>query len=78
MARAQGVEPQPTEPESVVLPLDNARMLLFLRGYDRFWLNRCQAQVPVATIPFNARSDLIFYNRLTIWNLLYEGDCGTS
>ncbi|SVC26312.1 uncharacterized protein METZ01_LOCUS279166 [marine metagenome] len=29
MAGAQGVEPQPTEPESVVLPLDNARVLLF-------------------------------------------------
>ena len=31
MARAQGVEPQPSEPESDVLPLDNARMPIFLK-----------------------------------------------
>ena len=30
MARAQGVEPQPSEPESDVLPLDNARVIIFL------------------------------------------------
>ena len=32
MAGAQGVEPQPHEPESCVLPLDNAPLLILSSG----------------------------------------------
>ena len=45
MAGAQGVEPQPHEPESCVLPLDNAPLLVLLSGHNRFWDKRCQGQV---------------------------------
>ena len=37
MAGAQGVEPRPHEPESRVLPLDNAPALGLSGGYNRFW-----------------------------------------
>ena len=37
MAGAQGVEPRPHEPESRVLPLDNAPALGLSEGHDRFW-----------------------------------------
>ena len=37
MAGAQGVEPRPHEPESRVLPLDNAPALCFSSGHNRFW-----------------------------------------
>ena len=37
MAGAQGVEPRPHEPESRVLPLDNAPALGLSSGYNRFW-----------------------------------------
>jgi hypothetical protein len=36
MAGAQGVEPQPHEPESCVLPLDNAPELDMSNRHDRF------------------------------------------
>ena len=42
MAGAQGVEPRPHEPESRVLPLDNAPALGLSSSYSRFWE---QAQV---------------------------------
>ena len=37
MAGAQGVEPRPHEPESRVLPLDNAPALGLSSGHNRFW-----------------------------------------
>ena len=37
VAGAQGVEPRPHEPESRVLPLDNAPALGLSIGYNRFW-----------------------------------------
>ena len=37
MAGAQGVEPRPHEPESRVLPLDNAPALYFSSRHNRFW-----------------------------------------
>ena len=37
MAGAQGVEPRHHEPESRVLPLDNAPALDLSSGYNRFW-----------------------------------------
>ena len=37
MAGAQGVEPRPHEPESRVLPLDNAPALGLSISYNRFW-----------------------------------------
>ena len=37
VAGAQGVEPRPHEPESRVLPLDNAPALALSIGYNRFW-----------------------------------------
>ena len=42
MAGAQGVEPQPHEPESCVLPLDNAPELGLSTRYNRFWPGMCQ------------------------------------
>ena len=37
MAGAQGVEPRPHEPESCVLPLDNAPALGLPISYNRIW-----------------------------------------
>ena len=48
MAGAQGVEPQPHEPESCVLPLDNAPELDLSSFYNRFWPSMCQVQVLVS------------------------------
>ena len=45
MAGAQGVEPQPHEPESCVLPLDNAPELDLSIFYNRFWPSMCQVLV---------------------------------
>ena len=48
MAGAQGVEPQPHEPESCVLPLDNAPELDLSNCYNRIWPSMCQVQVLVS------------------------------
>ena len=45
MAGAQGVEPRPHEPESRVLPLDNAPRLGLLRVIIDFGTSKCQVQV---------------------------------
>ena len=45
MAGAQGVEPRPHEPESRVLPLDNAPALGLLRVIIDFGTSKCQVQV---------------------------------
>ena len=43
MAGAQGVEPRPHEPESRVLPLDNAPALGSSSGMIGFGNSKCQA-----------------------------------
>ena len=43
MAGAQGVEPRPHEPESRVLPLDNAPALGLSGGMIGFGRGKCQA-----------------------------------
>ena len=45
MAGAQGVEPRPREPESRVLPLDNAPAQACQLVIIGFGNSRCQAQV---------------------------------
>ena len=59
MAGAQGVEPQPHEPESCVLPLDNAPSLVLSNGHNRFWGKRCQGQVAALGTNLNQASTQI-------------------
>ena len=56
MAGAQGVEPQPHEPESCVLPLDNAPSLVLSSRHNRFWDKKCQGQVATFGVNFNQAS----------------------
>ena len=46
LARVQGVEPQPLEPESNVLPLDDTRMHISLIIYLNFNKFPCQECLP--------------------------------
>ena len=66
MAGAQGVEPQPHEPESCVLPLDNAPSLVLPSGLI-IGFGIKGVKVKLFRVNFNQASTQILC-RFAIWN----------